>query len=73
MPECGSEHHGWGRAGGLPSLLPTGVRCTPGSVGHIELGLIMKPLRWQIILFEFSSANYTSSALSAFVFVTLRS
>lgn len=35
----------------------------------------MKPLGWEIILLEykFFSANYSSSALSAFVFVTLRS
>lgn len=61
--------------GALQALLPAGVGHAPGSGAHTALELLMKPLGWETILLEykFFSANYTSSALSAFVFVTLRS
>lgn len=46
---------GWsivsGTGPGLWALLPAGVGGTPGPRGHTALELLMKPLRWEIILF----------------------
>lgn len=75
MPGCGMEHSGQGSVGLSRALLPTGLGCRVGPGGHTAPELLLKPLRWEIILLEyqFFSAKFSSSAFPAFALVTWRS